>query len=785
MASIDINIDCTKPTVELSPHLYGLFFEDINYAADGGLYAELVQNRSFEYYKVKNAQMPPLFAWDKIERGGARCDLSVENTSPLNNNNTNYLKIDIRNAGKTVGVSNSGFDGIPLDAGKKYDVSLYVRKADWSGNGQITVALELEDGTVCGQTEFSGIGKDWKKLEGVLESDQTTDNARLVVTTSGKGELYLDMVSLFPQDTFNGRKNGMRKDLTQALKDLHPKFLRFPGGCIAHGNGIDNVYRWKDTVGDVANRKPNWNRWGYHQTYGLGYYEYFLLCEDIGATPLPVIPVGVSCGFTRPQECVPMGELGPWIQNAIDLIEFCNGSASSQWGGVRARMGHPEPFNLKFVALGNEPHDNALFRDRFPLFVEAIRKAHPEIKIVGTSGLGPEIPVYDLMTKEKVYSSDEHYYMDPQWFIDNQNRFDDFDRSKPKIFVGEYASKDKRHFNAVAEAAFLTGIERNGDMVDMTCYAPLFGNVKHCQWNPDLIYFDHRTVVKTPSYYVQQLFAANKGDVYLANEIKATNKKPQPTLSGSVGIGTWNTAIEVEDVKVNGRKVNLANWQASSGDFKYKNGRLTQRDEHAEAAISESSEEFKGNTVTYTLRARKTSGQEGFLVQFGTKEGQSDFWWNIGGWGNSRHALQIGKGRSRSEVISKNGSIESGKWYDIKIVMSPGNIKCYLNGELIHDYDIKKSTISISSTFDKATGEVIVKLVNPREEAVAATINLNGLNQVAPEGTLMLLAGDKSAENTIENPDVVKTETSRIKVDKSFNYTLPPMSVQFIRIKAE
>jgi len=789
-AAVKIDIDCNKPAAPLSQHLYGLFFEDINFAADGGLYAELVQNRSFEYYPVRGndpmgKRYHALYAWTKVERGGAECELAVEHTSPLNGNNTNYLKIQITQPGAAAGVFNAGFDGIRLDAGHSYDMSVYARISEWSGSQSIQVALELADGTICAQSEFHDIGAGWQKFEAKLTSSRTADNARLLVTTAGKGNLYLDMVSLFPQDTFNGRKNGMRKDLGQALEELNPKFLRFPGGCIAHGDGLANIYRWKDTVGDVAERKPNWNRWGYHQTYGLGYFEYFLLSEDIGATPLPVIPVGVSCGFTPPQECVPMDQLGPWIQDALDLIEFANGPVTTKWGGLRAKMGHPEPFNLEFVALGNEPHDNALFRDRFPLFAKAIREAHPEIKIIGTSGLGPEIPIYDLMTKEKVYSSDEHYYMSPQWFIANQNRFDKFDRSKPKIFVGEYASQGNTLFNALAEAVYLTGIERNGDIVDMACYAPLFANVNHTQWKTDLIYFDNRNLVKTPNYYVQQLFAQNKGDVYLANTVKRIGSEKPATVSGGVGVGTWKTAIEVEDVRVNGRKLDPSKWKVSTGDFRMKDGRYVQSNTTSEPAISFSTEKFNDDAVTYTLRARKTGGDEGFLVVFGASDSRHSYWWNIGGWGNTRHAIQLDEEGERTILVEKRGRIESKEWYDIKVALTAGRIKCYLNGQLIHDYSISQPFISISPTLDKVSGEVIVKLVNPTAKSVDATINLNGVEKVQPEAKLIVLSGQKTDENSLSNPDHVKPATKSIKVGKSFNYTLPPMSVQAIRGKVQ
>lgn len=787
-ATLGINIDCSRPTADLSPHLYGLFFEDINYAADGGLYAELVQNRSFEYYQIKDAKMPPLFAWEKIERGTGSCTLSIEDRKPLNDRNTNYLTINIRKPGQ-VGISNSGFDGIPLDKDANYDLSLYARSSNWNGSSTLTVALELADGTVCGKTEFSGISNDWKKLEGVISANKTTDNARLVITTEGSGTLDLDMVSLFPQDTFMGRKNGMRKDLAQALKDLNPKFLRFPGGCIAHGDGLDNVYHWKDTVGDIAERKPNWNRWGYHQTYGLGYYEYFQLCEDLGATALPVVPLGVSCGFNPPQECVPMGELGPWIQDALDLIEFANGSVSTKWGSLRAQMGHPEPFNLEFICLGNEPHDNALFRDRFPPFVEAIREQYPEIKIIGTSGLGPEIPIYDLMTEQNVYSSDEHYYMSPDWFINNSDRFDNFDREKPLIFVGEYAAHDVDRVNtlysALSEAAFLTGVERNGDIVDMTCYAPLFGHRHHTQWKPDLIYFDHRNVIKTANYYVQQLFARNKGDVSLASEVKLIKEELPRTPSGRVGIGTWHTTIEIDSAAVNGKKVNPAKWTALSGSFELKEGRYAQTDVETEPAISLSSKTFDDDTITYTLRARKTGGREGFLIVFGRGEDKSNFWWNIAGWGNTQHALQYGTENNVSIVTQTPGRIENNRWYDIKVVLGNGKVKCYLDNQLIHDYDLPRPRPAITAALDKASGEIIVKLVNPTAEVVDSVVQLQGAKNVHAEAKRILLTGDRNAHNSFGNPDAVKPIVDTTSVGTSFKCTLPAMSVQFIRIKAD
>ena len=378
---------------------------------------------------------------------------------------------------------------------------------------------------------------------------------------------------------------------------------------------------WPDPgTGHGHVRRANWNRWGYHQTYGLGFYEYFLLCEDLGAAPLPVVPVGVSCGYNQPYEAVPLDELQEWIDDALDLVEFANGPADSPWGKIRAQMGHPEPFGLEYLCLGNEEHDTPQVRERIPYFVQAIREAYPEIKLIGTSGLSQNVPLYPLMKELNLHSSDEHYYNVPEWYIENQNRFDGFERNGPKIFVGEYASQCNTMFNAVAEAAYLTGIERNADIVDMACYAPLFAHVNHTQWKrQNLIWFDARNVVKTPNYYVQQLFSRNKGDVYLKNNV-----------------------VPAEDESL--------------------------------------------------------------------------------------------------------------------------------------------SDIGVSATLDKRAYEVILKLVNPRNKALDARINLDGVDHVKPEATRMLLAGDRNAQNTIANPDVVKPETEAIRVGKTFDSTLPPMSVQVIRI---
>lgn len=540
----EVTVHLNRPGITISPVLYGVFYEDINYAADGGLYAELVQNRSFEYYPLIDARNPraadmrPLYAWQTVERGGMKVKADPAILEPLHPRNPTYAVLTLTGPAGEGGLANLGYeDGIPLRAGATYDVSLYARRTRGE-DSPLRVALEAPDGTVLAQAGLRAPGRSWGRQDATLTVARAEPKARLVVTCSSAGIVMLDHVSLFPRDTFKGRRNGLRQDLAQAIADLKPKTFRFPGGCIVHGRGLANAYRWKDSVGDVAHRRPNFNRWGYHQTYGLGYFEYFQFCEDIGAAPLPILPCGVSCGFEKPFQVAHGAELEEWIQDAVDLVEFANGPVGSKWGRVRAEMGHPAPFGLKYLGLGNEEHDTSSFRAVFPRFVAALRRHHPEIQIVGTSGLGAVTPLYDLMKANAVEITDEHYYLAPEWFINNRTRFDQAPRTAPKIYVGEYASRGNTQYNAVAEAVYLTGIERNSDQVIMTAYAPLLARYDFVQWpRANLIWFDQQQIVKTPNYHVQQLFSTLLGDRYLENEVKfaggAGSAKEGPVLAVS------------------------------------------------------------------------------------------------------------------------------------------------------------------------------------------------------------------------------------------------------------
>ena len=783
----DIRVETGKTGPELSPRLYGLFFEDINYGADGGLYAELVQNRSFEYDSRSKPEHHALFAWEKIERDGARVSLAVSDARPINDRNRHYLELGAEGEG-VAGVRNTGFDGIRVDAGARYDVALFARAADWRGADSLTVSLELPDGGSAGSVTLGPLGPEWSRFEGVLTSTRDADDARLVVVPAGRGRLSLDMVSLFPQDTWLGRKYGLRKDLVQALHDLRPAFLRFPGGCIAHGSGLDNHYRWKDSVGDIAERKANWNLWGYHQTYGLGYFEYFQLCEDLGATPLPVVPVGVSCGFQKPGvECVPMAELPAAIQDALDLVEFATGPADSTWGSVRARMGRPEPFDLRYVCLGNEEHDTPEMRERFPHFARAFREKYPGLKLIGNSGLSNHIPLYGLMERERMHSSDEHYYELPEWFLGNQRRFDRFKRGGPLIFVGEYASWGNHVFSAVAEAAYLTGVERNADLVEMTAYAPLFGRRGHTQWNPNLIYIDQRRVLLTANYHVQRLFSLNRGDVFLPNTVETAGAFPPRLVTGRLGVGSAESAVEIAGLRVGDQENDLAAWTEHAGRFAPTESGRVQTDSSLKHALHLSPAPAPGDSYSFRLRARKTAGDKGsiFVLLGADAEGKGGYVWTLGADGNTRHRLEQVRAYdhwARFPVASAPGGLRAGVWHDLLVRVEPDRIRCDVDGKTVLEHVFPPHPLGVSSTLDRAANEIVVKLVNPHEAPIDARVTLADAGGLAPRGRLVTLGGARDAENTFERPDLVAPVSGEISVGAEFTHRIPAMSVQFIRI---
>jgi len=517
---------------KISDLLIGAFFEDINYAADGGLYAELIQNRGFEYSSMDRKEWNSMTAWSTTN---SETILSIDTLSPIHKNNRHYVSMHAKNGG---GIVNEGFGGISIQKGEHYKFSIYARTK--SGQfGQLIIRLVDVKGNTIGETKTKKISKKWEQYKLEMIGNATVSDARLVIAYSNDGVIDMDMVSLFPKNTFRNRDNGLRADLATTIADMKPRFVRFPGGCVAHGDGIDNIYHWKNTIGPLEQRKPQRNLWGYHQSFGLGYFEYFQFCEDLGAAPVPVVAAGVPCQNSGHhghelggQQCgIPMEDMDDYIQDILDLIEYANGDSKTFWGKKRAEAGHVAPFNLKYIGIGNEDLITDIFKERFTMIYQAVKEKYPDVEVIGTAGPFYEgsdyLEGWDLATKLEVPLIDEHYYNPPGWFIHNQDFYDRYDRKKAKVYLGEYAAhlpdRASTIETALAEALHLCNVERNADVVTMTSYAPLLAKEGNTQWSPDLIYFDNTTVKPTVGYYIQQAFGQHAGDTYLFSDLQLSN----------------------------------------------------------------------------------------------------------------------------------------------------------------------------------------------------------------------------------------------------------------------
>ena len=544
----------------ISDELIGIFFEDISSAADGGLYAELIQNGSFEFNLTERDGWGAGTAWQTIRPGHSLGYSEVRMDAPIHPNNPTYMRLNIERTKefydykgwKGFGLQNQGFDGISVKAGAKYDFSVFLRNVKGEAK-QVRIALVEPQGwgkdpKLLAEATITADANTWKKYEATLTPSETVKNAALQILVLQNGVIDIDMISLMPEDTYKG--HGLRKDLAEALAALHPKFMRFPGGCVVHGggDGFWNTYRWKTTVGPKEQRRQLKNTWGYHQSMGLGYFEYFQFCEDLNMEPVPILPCGVSCqgangGWNmwphQAQDVCPMSEMDEWVQDALDLIEWANGDVNTKWGRVRAEAGHPKPFNLKYLGIGNEEKISPEFAERFKYMYEKVTKAHPEIIIVGTAGPGshPENPDYEagwkLANELQMPIIDEHYY-EPYKYFQESRQYDKYPRDrKTKIYLGEYASKDKKLIDALSEALYLLHVERNADIVVMTSYAPLFARNNATNWNPDMIYFDNERPYLTCSYYVQQMFGQSSGNYYYGDCVNikdATNLQEQSVV---------------------------------------------------------------------------------------------------------------------------------------------------------------------------------------------------------------------------------------------------------------
>lgn len=884
-ADYRLSIDAADEVHGISDMLYGIFLEDINFAADGGLYAEMVQNRSFEFTSL--AANNELHGWSIINNAAVRV-VRDDKAGRLNDNNPNYVIIT-NDTDSPAGISNTGFlDGMAVHAGESYNCTFYARALD-GYTGDIYVSLTVNgEPAVSVTVASSGPSVGWVKYSVKLISPVTADKKVRLAVEIGKGSVAFDMISLFPEDTYKGRVNGLRKDLAEALEELHPAFLRFPGGCVIEGVTLPLAYSWKasigaddngepflfnGTYGDVAARRQGQNIWTNENTtndrypsfmsYGLGFYEYFLLAEDIGAVGVPVINCGLCCmgqgNGSGPMVGTP--EFERYIQDALDLVEFAKGGTDTKWGAVRASMGHPEPFRLKYIGIGNEQYGTEFFR-HYEAFVDAFAAAAAEdpglygdVELMfsaglddGDSGAAQYMASYREASRwltahpgtevtDFAGAIDHHYYNSPEWFLSHTDYYDPVNYSRTTddmtsgrfggavpVFVGEYAARSNTWRAALAEAAYMTGLERNGDIVRMAAYAPLFGNLTATHWAPDLIWFNNHTMTRSVNYYVQQLFSLNAGTVLLSHRLEGAEPETPSVFTGKIGVGTWNTSARFDNIVVTDNKTGEvlysdtfdkamgSNWErVSDGRWSVSDGTLIQSSNSTDTGrySSTGTAAYCGDTswsdYTLTLEATKIAGSEGFLIPFAVQDRANNWFWNIGGWNNTVSCLQQVTGGSKSDQIGGTVSsctIKAGQTYRIQITVSGSNVKCRLNDRLYIDYDMIPTTnaesYTVVSTDD--TGDVIIKLVNVTGESRCFAIDIAGIGAAGAtlEGqadiTVYQAAGTSPEnDNILGKAEDVKLDVFMIPCDAkalashqdtgySFNCTVPKYSVTALRI---
>lgn len=814
-AQVIINIDANKKGPKISPTHYGIFYEDINHAADGGLYAELIRNRSFEDHLMggqrafrRGGQETRISNWFAL--GDATIKLVQDNL--LNSVQHNALNVVITKAGD--GVRNEGFWGMNAVKGTKYKLSFWA-KSQSGYNGTVTAQIRSTNGQSLGSINIkANFGKEWKKYSAIIQATGNDPRAEFALTADKAGEFQLDVVSLFPP-TFKNRENGMRPDLAQMLADMHPRFMRFPGGCFVEGQqSPDNAFRWKRTIGPIEQREGHANvNWGYRTSDGIGFHEFLQLSEDLGAKPLFVVNVGIWHGG-----CTPYDQIGEWIQECLDALEYANGDVTTKYGKMRAENGHPAPFNLEYIEIGNENYNFHMdnnsdqsdhYPERYIQFYNAIKAKYPNVHCIGNvESWSTDNPSW--RNNYPVEMVDEHYYRNPKWFADRFNKYDSYDRSKYKIYVGEYAVTsqfgDIGNLNAaLGEAVYMMGMENNSDVVVMNSYAPIFVNENDARWRPDMIRFNSYKVMGTPSYYVQQLFPNNIGTQVLKTDWTYKLTMPQANKEEErkpvqVGLATWNTNAQYRNAQliVDGSTVNLSDfskWVRQSGTWSTNNGELAQTS-NATAAIILCPERIDAKKYTFKVQAKKQSGAEGFLVLFGYKDMQNYQWYNVGGWSNAQSNVeQTIDGGKIQLARDKRFTVENDKWYDLQVDVDGENLKCYINGKLDFTCKLQKSSamegVYASTTIDEATKTLYVKIVNVGEGYADGILNLKNCsidtNKAESITLIRLASASGNDENTLENPKNIYPQTSTIKASgpNKVEFKVPAFSVNILKIKTK
>lgn len=810
-----IRIDLARRGADIPASMYGIFFEEINHAGDGGLYAELIQNRGFEDssvpegYTVKGDRIfpptdranhltgarphpdlsfrwnpDPIPAWrfEQLEGSGASAELTRE--YPLNEASPTALNVTLPEKGR-ISLSNCGFWGMNIEKGKGY----YLRMNTSNGNrfeGRAILKLVAEDGTeLCNRPLAIDPDRTWCEYTGQLTATGSDPHARFVIELEGTGTLLLDYVSLFPE-TFRNRINGLRNDIAQTLEALHPAFVRWPGGCIVEGIDLSNRIEWKKTIGDPKNRPGIYDTWGYRATMGFGYHEFLQFCEDIGAAGMFVCNAGIGCQGRVGDACREE-DLDAFIQDALDAIDYALGDGTTEWSRKRVENGHPEPFPLQYVEIGNE-NWGPVYEKRYDRFYRAIKAKYPRLTLISTLGLGGQ------HRHERVDMIDPHWYVAPEFFLSSSRLFDQQERGGYAIYVGEYAVNQQvgggNLLGALAEAAFLSGMERNSDLVKMASYAPLLENVNDRVWPTNLIWFDSHRVMGRSSYHVQKMYAENRPDYNTATEFEQPRSGVQ--VSGRIGLGGWNTDNEYRELKVtlpDGRVIEAdmeRGWTPKGGTWSAADGTLSQEGPGVMRwSIWDSPEEFSDCSIS--VKARKKSGDEGFILYFGM-QGETGYVLNIGGWGNQTTAFQRMVGADMPQIPNNIAQqVETGRWYDIRIDIHGDSFTYSLDGKRMLEARIEQSRQYVVSGYDETTGEEVIKFVNATEKPFTAGIELAGAESVGRIGkAIVLTSGDPSDENSLDNPEKVVPEERVYKgFSDRFTYTFAPWSFTVLRIKVQ
>ena len=772
-AQVKLAFDMGQRGALIGTDHYGIFYEEINHAGDGGLYAELIRNRSFE----EDTSQPAY--WNVV--GSGRITLDSKHLLNIHQDHSLCLVASVA----TAGIRNDGYWGMKFESGKQYELSFWIMSEE-DKDCKFQTELQASDGTVCGRSTFKAslVAGEWQRLTATIKATKNVTGGKFCLRPGAKGTFYIDVVSLFPP-TFKNRKNGCRVDLAQKLYDLKPGFVRFPGGCYIEGlwaNGKDNRFEWKKTIGPIEERPGHRNQnWGYNITDGQGYHEYLELCEDLGASAMFVVNMGWGHDWQ-----VSIDDIGPYIQEALDAIEYAMGDTTTTYGRMRAQNGHPEPFDLKYMEIGNENEWFDNYPGRYAEFYKAIKTRWPQVHLIANGRWNNAFPAEIC---------DEHYYVSPEWFVSQYRKYDDYPRARTKVYVGEYAVTQNpgRYGNlsaAIGEAVFMQGMENNSDAVIMGSYAPIFANENAVAWHPDMIRFNSSMSYGTPSYYVQKLFANYVGK----QNIKWTetdNVPPAEQTIGSIGVGTWATAATFTNLNViatgtsfEGNATAAADWTEHDGQWSFSGGTFRQTNTSAAPAYCTYNTAFDNKNLTFTLKATKNSGSEGFLILLDYRDGNNYTWWNIGGWGNTKHGVEQCVGGSKRTVTDKEGSLETGHEYTIRIVKEDTRCRCYLDNELIHDFTIGGSVdqaVYTSANIDDETGTLYVKLVNPSNVAAPTLLSFTN-GRVTDASAQVLTSARGTDENSTSSPNNVIPRKRAVTVseDGTIAYEVPAYSVNIL-----